>query len=403
MKNNSFDLKSWIEELIEEYNKRNIYPEIISKAQELVLGNSCVNQGVNFGVNNEEQPIRANQNTGYWQSILNPMVATQQMPKLEMETDAMRRNKPSMLPDFGIKNSNNNLKKVNNIMDFGKITPLLEGAVQKNVNTNNSSISKLDELLSSWSSLRDKYKGLSPLEKLQKSASKAPIDTVEREYYGLSTKLKDKEMMEDKTMEENNIYNLSDIKDPKLSKYYQDYLAKMYNLNPNDPATYEKIKDKQIVIPKDTSRLYNYAKNSKELQKWVAENYERIKNGEKPVKDYVEFSLGLEIFDNQKRGLNTTLHNMDIRDARVSEDGSFNLNGMDPYDFRHNKYFQNIHDIQSFVREFFKAPYTLVNNVAHGQQKAKQIENFLFSIPIKYSQEELEEIRRKLMQRRNAI
>ncbi len=243
--------------------------------------------------------------------------------------------------------------------------------------------------------LQDKYKGLNVPETIQKAASKIPIDTVEREYYGLSTKLKDGEMMEDKTIKENNIYSLKDITDPIKSKQYQDYLSKMYNLEPNAPETYEKIKNKRIVVPKETSRLYNYAKNSEALQRWVAKNYERIKNGENPTEEHVEFPENFS--DSETRGLFATLHNMDIKNAKVNDDGSLELRGIDPYDFERMEYQNPLKskNIPEISEKVLKDILASINNNAYGQQEAGQLEKYLLSMPIKLSKKEIEEILKK--------
>ena len=113
-------------------------------------------------------------------------------------------------------------------------------------------------------------------------------------------------------------------------------------------------------------------------------------------KNYVNSLTGdNRIFSNKE------ITNMSVKEAHVNEDGSFELKGIDPYDFTHNEYYENVHDLKSLAKETVKAPYTLINNIAKGQQDAEQLENFLFSLPIKYSQEELEEIRRKFMHKRN--
>ena len=327
---------------------------------------------------------------GYWKSKIQDTT----LPKTTMPYSE------NTLGTFAPINGNNPILTMKN-SDNSNESPLLTGGVEKNVyNQENLSdtVPYLDEVLSKLSSTKDKYEGLNAIEAVQKAASKMPIDTVEREYYGLSSKLKDREMIEGKTMEENDIYSLKDITDPIKSKQYAEYLSKMYNLDPDDPATYEKLKDKQIVVPKETSRLYNYAKNSEVLQRWVAENYDRIKNGEKPSQDYVEFPLGgiKGVLSNEKRGLFATLHNMDIKNAKVNEDGALELGGMDPYDFDimkdNNKMRNKDGSFNNPFKIWVQNKLARLNNRAYNQQETEQLENFLFSMQVKYSKEEIEEI-----------
>ena len=89
--------------------------------------------------------------------------------------------------------------------------------------------------------------------------------------------MKDGEALTPKFIEENDVYNYQDITDPEKSNYYKEQLAKMYGLDVNDPDIDEKLKDKKIVVPKENSRLYQYAKNSEAIEKWIVDNYDRIK------------------------------------------------------------------------------------------------------------------------------
>ena len=98
----------------------------------------------------------------------------------------------------------------------------------------------------------------------------------------------------------------------------------MYGLALNDPDIDEKLKDKKIVVPKENSRLYQYAKNSEAIEKWIVDNYDRIKNGEKPLNDWIEFPLGglKGAFNDEQRGLFATIHRANMRDIKLNSDGS---------------------------------------------------------------------------------
>ena len=84
-----------------------------------------------------------------------------------------------------------------------------------------------------------------------------------------------------------------------------------------------------------------------------------------------------------------------MNNAKVNPDGSFTVNTDDPYNFEEWDSVP-IRKTRKEIPEDLKHNITLyVNNNAHKQQQAGQLEMFLNSIPIHLTKEEIEDILRK--------
>ena len=190
--------------------------------------------------------------------------------------------------------------------------------------------------------------------------------------------------------EQNDFYKLKDITDPDLRKIYIEKAAKMYGLNPSAPDTYEQVKNTVIVMPKQNSQLYNQIKNSETFQKWVAENYEKIKNNETPD-ETITFPGSL--FDSDKRALYATIHRADIK-AKVDKDGSMQIKLNDGFDFEKwkLKHYMDAENIKEWPNTLLYNQFTRINNRAFEQQEVKQLERYLLSTTITLDKNELEEI-----------
>ena len=211
---------------------------------------------------------------------------------------------------------------------YNNRTPLLEGKVEHDEVS--SMKDYLVEMINKIKNVYSKYEGLFPLEAAQKALSKSSIGkTSEKQYYGYSANLADGEEPSDFMKEQNDFYKLKDITDPDLRKIYIEKAAKMYGLNPSAPDTYEQVKNTVIVMPKQNSQLYNQIKNSETFQRWVAENYEKIKNNETPDES---ITFPGSLFDSDKRALYATIHRADIK-AKVDKDGSMQIKLNDGFDF----------------------------------------------------------------------
>ena len=273
---------------------------------------------------------------------------------------------------------------------YNNRTPLLEGKVEHDEVS--SMKDYLVEMINKIKNVYSKYEGLFPLEAAQKALSKSSIGkTSEKQYYGYSANLADGEAPSDFMKEQNDFYKLKDITDPELRKIYIEKAAKMYGLNPSAPDTYERVKNTVIVMPKQNSQLYNQIKNSETFQKWVAENYLKIKNNE-DYKTSIEFPKTWKN-DNAQRSLFATIHNADLF-PKLNNDGSMSLTLSDGYDFAlMNKMdysgVKNIDDLKSRLKHNIVVD---INNNAYKQQDNKQISNYLLSTQIVLSKEELEKI-----------
>jgi hypothetical protein len=155
---------------------------------------------------------------------------------------------------------------------------------------------------------------------------------------------------------------------------YWDVIV-LYGVDMNDPDIDNKLKDKKIVMPKESSRLSKYAKNSESMEKWIVENYDKIKNGE-AYDDRIEFPLPWdEVFNPSKRGLYTTIHNANIRNAKVNPDGSFTAQTDDPYNYEEwrLKHYKDMESIKDIFSTFKHNMITRINNHAYEQQQNNQL------------------------------
>ena len=254
----------------------------------------------------------------------------------------------------------------------------------------------LNKLISgSPKDLNSKYSGLSPLQAVQKAASKSPFGkSSEKQYYGISSHLADGEKPSKFMQEQNNFYKLGEITDPDLKNMYIKKAAAMYGLDPSSPDTYERVKNTDVVMPKQGSQLYNQIKNSETFQKWVAENYWKIKNNEN-YKTSIEFPKTWKN-DNAQRSLFATIHNADLY-PKLNDDDSMTLTLSDGYDFDKLmlKHYRGAKSYGEVPKIWLDNRITNINNRALKQQEAGQIERFLLSTSISLTKEELEEILRK--------
>ena len=254
----------------------------------------------------------------------------------------------------------------------------------------------LNKLISgSPKDLNSKYSGLSPLQAVQKAASKSPFGkSSEKQYYGISSHLADGEKPSKFMQEQNDFYKLGEITDPDLKNMYINKAAKMYGLDPSSPDTYERVKNTDVVMPKPDSQLYNQIKNSETFQKWVAENYWKIKNNEN-YKTSIEFPKTWKN-DNAQRTLFATIHNADLY-PKLNDDDSMTLTLSDGYDFDKLmlKHYRGAKSYGEVPKIWLDNRITNINNRALKQQEAGQIERFLLSTSISLTKEELEEILRK--------
>ena len=275
---------------------------------------------------------------------------------------------------------------------YNNRTPLLEGKVEHDEVS--SMKDYLVEMINKIKNVYSKYEGLFPLEAAQKALSKSSIGkTSEKQYYGYSANLADGEAPSDFMKEQNDFYKLKDITDPELRKIYIEKAAKMYGLNPSAPDTYERVKNTVIVMPKQNSQLYNQIKNSETFQRWVAENYEKIKNNETPD-ETITFPSSL--FDSDKRALYATIHRADIK-AKVNKDGSMQIKLNDGFDFEKWKLkdYKNAKNLKDFLGTPIYNQIIRANNRAHNQQESGQITNYILSTYFNLTEDELEEMLRK--------
>ena len=147
-------------------------------------------------------------------------------------------------------------------------------------------------------------------------------------------------------------------------------------------------------MPKQGSQLYNQIKNSETFQKWVAENYWKIKNNE----DYeTSITFPGALLDPDKRALYATIHRAGIQ-AKVKEDGSL-IGGLgDGFDFEkwELKHYKDAKNLKDFFTTPFYNQIIRANNRAHNQQEAGQITNYILSTFLNLSKDEVEEILKKL-------
>ena len=248
----------------------------------------------------------------------------------------------------------------------------LDGRIEK---TNIPVIDKIKDSLK-------KYEDLDAVTAAQKAGSKVPFpNPIEKDYYGLQAHLNDGEKIPQRVLDENNIFKYGEIEDKLKAQKYTKDLAKMYGFDPNDPNIEELLKNKVIVEPKTDSRISQYIKNSDTMQKWIADNYDRLKSGDIHQSESVQFPMENKL-DKENRGLHLTLNKVGIDDIRFNEDGSMSyvIKDSDDYEYQNKT--------GEYKKDFSKD----INNRAYKQQEVGQLEKFFFTIPQTLTKEELEEI-----------
>lgn len=251
------------------------------------------------------------------------------------------------------------------------------------------------------SSISDKYKGLTPMEAVQKAASKLPIPNTEAGYYGISAKMSDGEEMSKKAKEQNTFYKLKDIKDPEIAKNLREKMAKSKGLDVNNPKDYQTLQNSSVVVPKVDSDLYKYVKNSEKTKQWVADNYDKLENKTIENKDK-HITYPASVAFPSKRALNLTIQNADLTTSKVNKDKSMNVRLDDIYDFSEmKKQHTNTHNPINMGKQAWHNVISDINNRAYSQQEKGQLEPYGLSMPIYYTPEEIEEMKKKYRKKRH--
>lgn len=251
------------------------------------------------------------------------------------------------------------------------------------------------------SSISDKYKGLTPMEAVQKAASKLPIPNTEAGYYGISAKMSDGEEMSKKAKEQNTFYKLKDIKDPEIAKNLREKMAKSKGLDVNNPKDYQTLQNSSVVVPKIDSDLYKYVKNSEKTKQWVADNYDKLENKTIENKDK-HITYPASVAFPSKRALNLTIQNADLTTSKVNKDKSMNVRLDDIYDFSEmKKQHTNTHNPINMGKQAWHNVISDINNRAYSQQEKGQLEPYGLSMPIYYTPEEIEEMKKKYRKKRH--
>ncbi len=268
---------------------------------------------------------------------------------------------------------------------------LLKGEITKE--TNKPGIlgqikDNLQNYLHDNSKLYRNYEGLTPLEAAQKWASKFMSPLTAREYYGLASELKDDGKPAKKRLRDNDFYKLADIHNEETKNLIQANMIKNLQLDPNDPDTYEKIKDIDVVIPKVHSHLYKLLKNSDELADFVANNYDDlVSNPNKRVDSWIEYArprksdIGHDFWDKTNR---YAIYKKSDISAKMNEDGSMTILQPDFYDF---DYMESKNESDSINKIITKA-----NNTALGQQEKEQLKKYSLASILTLSPEEIQEL-----------
>ena len=246
----------------------------------------------------------------------------------------------------------------------------------------------------------DKYKDLTVMEALQKAASKLPLQNTEAGYYGISTKMSDGEDMSKKAKEQNTFYKLKDIKDPEIAKNLREKMAKSKGLDVNNPKDYQTLQNSSVVVPKIDSDLYKYAKNSETTKRWIADNYDKFENSTIKNKDkHITYPASVVLPD--KRALNLTIHNADLTTSKVNKNKSMKVGLGDVYDFDEmKKQHTNTLNPINMGKQALHNVISDINNNAYSQQAKEQLEPYGLTMPVYYTPEEIEEIKKKYQNRK---
>lgn len=248
------------------------------------------------------------------------------------------------------------------------------------------------------SQILKKYEGLDNITAIQKAGGKV-LPAVYMDYYGLSSRFNDGDGIPDRILKENDIYNLSDIEDKKQYDEYADYVAKNRGLNINSSKTLEQINNTKIVTPNEQSRLYDSIKNTEAFKQWLSDNYEKIKNGDNSYTQSIEFPFEGVFKSKNVRNTLGTIHRADMKNARINNDGSLDVDLRDWYNFEKWKY-KDINSQGNVLKDTIYNGVTFANNRAYEQQNAGQLEPYLMNIPIHLSKEELDKLEEELRRKR---
>lgn len=184
-----------------------------------------------------------------------------------------------------------------------------------------------------------------------------------------------------------------------MKRIYAEKIAesekKSLDLLETEEQKKEKIKNMNwdIVVPKADSKLYKQIKKSETLQKWVADNYENIKNNEfADQKTSIGFpwQRGDTL---EKLDLYTTVNRADLHNTRINQDGSLTTLLNDIYDFEVMDKRKDENSGKE-ARSLYNAIVDL-NNAAYKKQQRNEIKKYVLSLPLRYSREGLEEILKK--------
>ncbi len=325
---------------------------------------------------------------GYWESIMDEFDETE-YPQSESIAPT---DKPQIILDEGT--------------SYAYTPPILEAQIEQNhtlpapqkqdtVNTEEpymleGGIEYKNTVPTSYiEKLANKYEGLTPRVAKQKAAAKIPVwKSSEKEYYKHALKRADREEPNDFMKEQNDFKKIHEIHDPDLRQMFINKAARMYELDANDPTTYDAVKDVEVVIPKLGSQLNSQIKKSDTFQKWVVENYDDIKNNNK---QNASLTFPAAIFNNAKRALFGTLHNVDVKNSKINEDGSYSAGMLDGYDYAHwnNRSYKDSKTMFDPIKIFVNNKIINVNNRAKKQQDTGQLERYLLSTQINLTKEEV--------------
>lgn len=244
------------------------------------------------------------------------------------------------------------------------------------------------------SKLYRNYEGLSPMEAFQKAASKFPIPLSAREYYGIASELNDDGKPSKKSLKKNDFYKLSDIHNEETRKLIEKNMIQNMNLDPNDPASYEKIKDVDIVVPKQNTNLNRIVKNSPELAEFIYNNYENMKTSGKRVDSSLKYARpsqdnGSDFLDKLNRY--GVIKKSDVS-ARMNSDGSISIITPDFYDFGHM-------DPEKETK-WYNRSIAYANNRAESQQKKGQLKPYSLVDMVTLTSAEIEALLEQERQRR---
>ena len=217
---------------------------------------------------------------------------------------------------------NSNLPVIENIQGF--LNQIQEGAKDK--------AAKIEK----------DYGGLTPLEKLQKMASKHVSWWVPSEYYGISEYLADDGKMPDKYKKHNEHYKLGDISDERTKAIITSKVQRARKDCPVGPYINTPLEDVDVIVPKDNSDLVKEVKRSDEIAEFIEKNKEKLQAGEtvsgsiefkRPPRTEGEWAIPYVIRNNDKIGRFTAIHMADIVDAKMNDDGTVSMKLVDYYDF----------------------------------------------------------------------